>query len=62
MEDSCLNDAGQEVFFVKTFNDVHTCVREPKNKNVNSKWIGKKLGDVLRVDPRLDYEVMRQML
>lgn len=47
---------------VKTLNDIYTYVREPKHKNVNSRWIGKKLGDIMRVDPNLDYEVMKQLL
>lgn len=47
---------------MKTLKDEQNYVRELKNKNVNLRWVIKKLEDELRMDLDLNYEVMKYML
>ncbi|KAF7826730.1 putative transcription factor interactor and regulator CCHC(Zn) family [Senna tora] len=49
-------------FMIKSYEPLHTCIRQSEKNNVTSTWIAEKLKGSLNADPNMSYELMSNEL
>ncbi|KAL5774309.1 hypothetical protein ACOSP7_011866 [Xanthoceras sorbifolium] len=49
-------------YMLKTFNNVHTCLSVPKNKDVSARWIGKKFESIIKDNPGINVRVLQSIV